>query len=212
MIYTSGSTGTPKGVMVEHRNLTNLCVWHRHTFDLQSGHCSATTAGVAFDASVWELWPSLVCGGIVSIPPRAACKDAQALLQWLRQQHLETTFLVTPLAAMALADQQTPAGLRHLLTGGDRFPYLTRVLPDELKLVNNYGPTEATVVATSGQLSGQDKCPHIGRPIANTRVYLLDAYGQPVPLGAAGELHIGGDGVARGYLNRPELTAERFVP
>nr|WP_323073551.1 non-ribosomal peptide synthetase [Mycetohabitans endofungorum] len=212
VIYTSGSTGTPKGVMVEHRNLTNLCVWHRHTFDLQSGHCSATTAGVAFDASVWELWPSLVCGGIVSIPPRAACKDVQALLQWLRQQHLETTFLVTPLAAMALADQQTPAGLRHLLTGGDRFPYLTRVLPDELKLVNNYGPTEATVVATSGQLSGQDKYPHIGRPIANTRVYLLDAYGQPVPLGAAGELHIGGDGVARGYLNRPELTAERFAP
>ncbi|MCG1042450.1 amino acid adenylation domain-containing protein [Mycetohabitans sp. B8] len=212
VIYTSGSTGTPKGVMVEHRSVANLCAWHNRTFGVQSGCRSALTAGMAFDASAWELWPSLIGGGTLFIPSQAVCKEVPALLQWWQQQPLDVTFLVTPLAEMALADQRTPAELRYLLTGGECFPQLTQPLPAELTLVNQYGPTETTVVATSGQLSAEDTLPHIGRPIANTRIYLLDRYGQPVPLGAVGELYIGGAGVARGYLNRPELTAERFVP
>ncbi|WP_338861828.1 non-ribosomal peptide synthase/polyketide synthase (plasmid) [Mycetohabitans rhizoxinica] len=212
VIYTSGSTGTPKGVMVEHRNVANLCAWHNRKFGVQSGCRSAFMAGMAFDASAWELWPSLIGGGMLSIPSQAVCEQVLALLQWWQQQLLDVAFLVTPLAEMALADQRTPAGLRYLLTGGERFPGVTRALPAGLTLVNQYGPTEATVVATSGQLSAEDTLPHIGRPIDNTRIYILDAYRQPVPLGAVGELYIGGAGVARGYLNRPELTAERFVP
>ncbi|WP_422393456.1 amino acid adenylation domain-containing protein [Mycetohabitans endofungorum] len=212
VIYTSGSTGTPKGVMVEHRNVANLCTWHNRTFGVQSGCRSALTAGMAFDASAWELWPSLIGGGMLFIPSQAVCEQVPALLHWWQQQPLEVAFLVTPLAEMALADQGTPAGLRYLLTGGECFPGVRQALPAGLTLANQYGPTEATVVATSGQLSAEDTLPHIGRPIANTRVYLLDAHGQPAPLGAVGELYIGGAGVARGYLNRPELTAERFVP
>ncbi|WP_338927323.1 non-ribosomal peptide synthase/polyketide synthase (plasmid) [Mycetohabitans endofungorum] len=211
VIYTSGSTGTPKGVMVEHRNVANLCTWHNRTFGVQSGCRSALTAGMAFDASAWELWPSLIGGGMLSIPSQTVCEQVPALLHWWQQQPLEVAFLVTPLAEMALADQGTPAGLRYLLTGGECFLGVRRALPAGLTLVNQYGPTEATVVATSGQLSAENTLPHIGRPIANTHIYLLDAHGQPVPLGAVGELYIGGAGVARGYLNRPELTAERFV-
>jgi thioesterase domain-containing protein/acyl carrier protein len=212
VIYTSGSTGTPKGVMVEHRNLANLCTWHNRTFSAQSSCRSAFTAGMAFDASAWELWPSLIGGGTLLTPSQTVCEEVPALLQWWQQQPLDVTFLVTPLAEIALADQRTPAGLRYLLTGGERFSRLTQPLPAGLTLVNQYGPTEITVVATSGQLSAEDKLPHIGRPIANTQIYLLDAHGQPVPLGTVGELYIGGAGVARGYWNRPELTAERFVP
>ncbi|UUM21367.1 non-ribosomal peptide synthetase [Mycoavidus sp. SF9855] len=212
VIYTSGSTGMPKGVMVEHCNLSNLCTWHIRTFDLHSGCRSATTAGVAFDASAWEIWPSLACGGTLSIPPHAVSDDVLAMLQWWHQQRLDVTFLVTPLAVMALSGGQTPSSVRHLLTGGDRFPCLPEGLPSGLTLVNNYGPTEATVVATSGPQNGEDSRPHIGRPIANTCVYLLDTHGQPAPLGAVGELYIGGAGVARGYLNQPDLTAERFLP
>ncbi|KAG0163655.1 NRPS protein, partial [Apophysomyces sp. BC1015] len=211
VIYTSGSTDTSKGVMVEHRSLVNLCIWHNDTFNIQNGCRSALTAGVAFDACAWEIWPNLVCGGTLFIPPCAVHNDVPALLHWWQQQPLDTAFLVTPLAAIALSDQKTPAGLRHLLTGGDRFPPLVRSLPAGLALMNQYGPTETTVVATSGRLSAEGDLPHIGRPIANTRIYLLDAHGQPVPLGAVGKLYIGGAGVARGYLNRPELTAECFV-
>src|SRR5205823_4421462 len=100
--------------------------------------------------------------------------------------------------------------LRTLLIGGDRL----RRLPSSagISLINNYGPTETTVVATSGRIGAEDAILHIGRPISNTQVYILDAHGAPVPIGVTGELYIGGAGVARGYLNRPELTAERFLP
>ncbi|MCG1019978.1 amino acid adenylation domain-containing protein, partial [Mycetohabitans sp. B4] len=213
VIYTSGSTGTPKGVMVEHRNLINLCTWHGRTFNVQKGCRSALTAGVAFDASVWELWSGLIGGYEFVIPPRTISKDVSALLQWWQQQNLNASFLVTPLAVMALADQRMPNSLRYLFTGGERFPHLRQVLPAGLTLVDLYGPAETTVVVACGQLSTADSRSYIGgRPIANTRIYLLDCYGQPVPLGAVGELYIGGAGVARGYLKRPELTAERFVP
>lgn len=211
VIYTSGSTGTPKGVMVEHRNLVNLCTWHNEAFDVHPGTRSSVTAGVAFDACAWEIWPSLLGGGTLLIPPATVRNDICALLHWWRQQPLDVAFLVTPLAAMALAENLLPSGLRYLLTGGDRFPALTQPLPAGLTLVNQYGPTEATVVATSGLLSAADDPPPIGRPIANTRIYVLDEQRNPVPQGVVGELYIGGAGVARGYLNRPELTDQRFL-
>jgi len=213
VIYTSGSTGQPKGVMVERANLANLVGWHCETFPLQPGERTASMAGMAFDACTWEIWPALSMGATLALPPRAAAGDPAQLLQWWQAQELHSGFLVTALAEMALSEPaavQPGRALRSLLTGGDR---LNR-LPDPalpFELVNNYGPTETTVVATSGTLRADDGAVHIGRPIANTAIYLLDAHGEPVPQGVAGELYIGGASVARGYLNRAELSAERFL-
>ena len=211
IIYTSGSTGAPKGVMVEHRHLNNLIHWHLRSFSVTEETRSTATAGLAFDASAWELWPVLSSGGTLSLPPRAVARDITRLLDWWGRQPLDVSFLVTPLAAMVLREQTISPSLRCLLIGGEQLDRMPSALPENLILVNNYGPTETTVVATSGRLHPGESTIHIGRPIANTRLYLLDGFVQPVPLGAVGELYIGGAGVARGYLNRPELTAERFL-
>ncbi|KGV84096.1 D-alanine--poly(phosphoribitol) ligase, subunit 1 [Burkholderia pseudomallei MSHR4375] len=211
VIYTSGSTGQPKGVMVEHRSVCNLVAWHAGAFDVGTGCRSASVAGVAFDATTWEVWAALCNGGCLSLAPGDAASDPQALLRWWRAQELDVGFLVTPLAELAYATGQSNAGMRTLLIGGDRLSRWPDSMPPGQMLVNNYGPTEATVVATSGRLQPGEATPPIGRPIANTRVYVLDAWLRPAPIGVAGELYIGGVQVARGYLNRPELTRERFV-
>ncbi|WP_420127936.1 non-ribosomal peptide synthase/polyketide synthase, partial [Longimicrobium sp.] len=203
----SGSTGQPKGVMVEHRSLANLVAWHRAAFGVQAGDRSSSVAGFGFDATTWEVWPPLCSGAALLLP---STRDPQALLEWWEAQALDVSFLPTPLAEVAFARGRASAGLRTLLIGGDRL----RSMPAEplpYTLVNNYGPTETTVVATSGEIGASAKV-HIGRPIANMRVYVLDRAGHPVPEGVAGELYIGGAGVARGYQHRPGLTAERFVP
>ena len=211
VIYTSGSTGKPNGVMVEHRHLANLIAWHSETFPLARGERTSSTAGVAFDACTWEVWPALCQGATLALPPSSTQGDPSALLDWWESQDLQSSFLVTALADAALArGQGSRTKLRSLLTGGDRLNRLpTPDLP--FALVNNYGPTETTVVATSGVISSDDTVIHIGRPIANTRLYLLDRHGKPVPVGMPGELYIGGAQVARGYLNRPELTQARFL-
>ncbi|AYX31226.1 amino acid adenylation domain-containing protein [Burkholderia pseudomallei] len=211
VIYTSGSTGQPKGVMVEHRSVCNLVAWHAGAFDVGTGCRSASVAGVAFDATTWEVWAALCNGGCLSLAPGDAASDPQALLRWWRAQELDVGFLVTPLAELAYATGQSNAGMRALLIGGDRLSRWPDSMPLGQMLVNNYGPTEATVVATSGRLQPGEATPPIGRPIANTRVYVLDAWLRPAPIGVAGELYIGGVQVARGYLNRPELTRERFI-
>ncbi|WP_186051891.1 non-ribosomal peptide synthetase [Burkholderia gladioli] len=212
VIYTSGSTGTPKGVMVEHRQLANLVTWHIDRFELRAGSRVPATASLAFDASVWELWPVLCAGASLLLPPPGLSSDAAALLNWWRQQSMDCAFLVTPLALLAM-QSELPPGLKSLLIGGDRVTSLPSGLPPSLRIVNNYGPTETTVVATSGEIepSAGDTVYPIGKPIANTRIYLLDENQALVPLGAVGELYIGGAGVARGYLNRPDLTAQRFL-
>ncbi|HQC99337.1 MAG TPA: amino acid adenylation domain-containing protein, partial [Aquabacterium sp.] len=211
VIYTSGSTGLPKGVMVEQRSLNNLIAWHARQFGLAWGERSSCTAGLGFDACAWEIWPTLASGASLLLAPAHTEGNPQALLQWWQAQDLGVSFLVTPLAEHALSHGLANPGLRQLLVGGDRLRRWPQGLPAGQTLVNNYGPTENTVVATSGALSAHDAVLHIGRPVANTRVYILDAQGQPAPLGVVGELCIGGHGVARGYLNQPEMTAERFV-
>ncbi|MDL5034716.1 non-ribosomal peptide synthetase, partial [Pelomonas sp. APW6] len=183
-------------------------------FGLGAGHRSALTAGVAFDASSWELWVALASGSTLVIPPlteQGEGLDAGALLSWWRSQRLDSSFLVTPLAELALAEGPLPQGLRTLLTGGERLRRVPATLPEGLRLVNNYGPTETTVVASSGVLQPGQESPDIGAAISNTRLYVLDAQQREVPLGAVGELYIGGASVARGYLGRPELTQERFL-
>ena len=209
VIYTSGSTGQPKGVMVEHRSLANLVHWHCAAFNLQAETRSSLVAGSGFDAATWETWPPLCCGGTLAVPRPEIARDPEALLAWWQTQPLDVSFLPTPIAEFAFSQGATNPHLRVLLTGGDRLRKCPKDLP--FALVNNYGPTETTVVATSGLLEADEAVLHIGRPISNTHIYILDEHGEPVPIGVAGEIYIGGAGVARGYLNRPELTAERFV-
>ncbi|HEX2326280.1 MAG TPA: amino acid adenylation domain-containing protein, partial [Chloroflexota bacterium] len=221
VIYTSGSTGRPKGVQVPHAGLTNLVFWHQRAFGLTPEDRATQVASPAFDAATWELWPYLACGASVHVPDEETRAAPEALRDWLVAQGITVSFLPTPLAEAVLALPWPPASaLRLLLTGGDA---LRRPPPAGLPfdLINNYGPTEYSVVTTSGyvppagadQPPGRaDQPPGIGRPIANTQVYVLDRRRQPVPAGVPGELYVGGDGLARGYLGRPGLTAARFVP
>ncbi|OUM08507.1 non-ribosomal peptide synthetase [Pseudomonas syringae] len=209
VIYTSGSTGQPKGVMVEHRTLNNLIDWHREAFDLSVGSHTASMAGFGFDAMAWEVWPALCAGATLHLPPAdIGNEQLDALLDWWLAQPLQVAFLPTPVAEYAFSRDLRHPTLRTLLIGGDRLRQFHR--DPGFAVINNYGPTETTVVATSGRLL-PDGSLDIGKPIANTSVYLLDEQQQLVPLGMAGELYIGGDSVARGYLNQPQLTAERFL-
>ena len=209
VIYTSGSTGLPKGVMVEHHTVSNLVDWHCQAFDLRAGSHTASVAGFGFDAMAWEIWPALCVGATVHLPPaHEGAEDIDALLSWWRAQPLQVGFLPTPVAEYAFSQGLQHPTLRTLLIGGDRLRSFTQA--QSFAVINNYGPTEATVVATSGPMEvGQPL--HIGAPIANATVYLLDEQQRPVPIGVPGELYVGGKGVARGYLNRPELSAERFL-
>jgi amino acid adenylation domain-containing protein len=209
VIYTSGSTGAPKGVMIEHRNLANLIHWHCATFNLRQGSRCSCLAAIGFDAATWEIWPPLCVGGTVVLAAPQLARDPQALLQWWERQDLQVSFLPTPVAELAFARNRYPPTLTTLLVGGD----CLRSLPTDatFSLINNYGPTESTVVTTSGSIARTDPVLHIGRPIANTQVYILDRQRRPVPLGVPGEIYIAGANLARGYLNRPELTQERFV-
>ncbi|MCO8171536.1 amino acid adenylation domain-containing protein [Pseudomonas sp. 21LCFQ02] len=209
VIYTSGSTGLPKGVMVEHQTLNNLVDWHCQAFELGVGKHTSSLAGFGFDAMAWEIWPALCSGATLHLAPtQDGEQDIEALLDWWRAQPLDVSFLPTPVAEYAFSQQQPHPTLKTLLIGGDR---LRQFLRDPgFAVVNNYGPTEATVVATSGVMQVGELL-HIGKPMANAKAYVLDEQQQPVPIGVVGELYIGGAGVARGYLNREDLTAERFL-
>jgi amino acid adenylation domain-containing protein/FkbM family methyltransferase len=215
VIYTSGSTGRPKGVMVEQHSLLNLVNWHHQTYQVEQQDRATQLAAFGFDAAVWEIWPYLTCGVSLHLAEPHLPIDPEELITWLRQQQITISFLPTPLAEIALAQhigQQT--ALRTLLTGGDCLQSYPKP-EDNIKLHNHYGPTECSVVATAAVVpvprETNAELPSIGRPIANTQIYVLDEQRQPVPIGVAGELYIGGAGVARGYLNRPELTAEKFI-
>ncbi len=215
VIYTSGSTGQPKGVEITHRSLQNLVCWHQGEFAVASTDRATQLASVAFDAAVWELWPYLTLGACIQVPSAEVKATPMRLRDWLVTRGITVSFVPTPLAELLLAlpwPLKTP--LRYLLTGGDTLHlYPSAELP--FALINNYGPTENTVVATSGVVepeSHPEHAPSIGRAIANVQAYILDDQLRPVPSGTPGELCIGGASLARGYRNRPDLTAERFVP
>ncbi|MBP6751069.1 MAG: amino acid adenylation domain-containing protein, partial [Xanthomonadaceae bacterium] len=219
VIYTSGSTGEPKGVLVEHRNILRLTI--NNTFaPLDAGDCIAHLANPAFDASTWEIWGALLCGARVSIIPPDVVFDSARLNRAMIESGVTAIFMTVGLFN-EYQDALAPAfsRMKHVLVGGDALDprkvalaLATEQRPE--RLLNAYGPTETTTFAVTHRIEsvreGARSIP-IGRPIANTRVYLLDPALQPVPVGVSGELYIGGDGVARGYFNRPELTAERFL-
>jgi amino acid adenylation domain-containing protein len=215
VIYTSGSTGHPKGVEVSHLSLLNLVHWHQSAFGVTSADRATHLASVGFDASVWELWPYLTAGASVFVVDEEVRRRPESLRDWLIAHEITISFVPTALCE-ELIKLKWPdkTKLRFLLTGADRLNhYPPANLP--FQLVNNYGPTECAVVATSAPVFSDhrpDRVPPIGRPIDNTQVHILDHDLDPVPFGEAGEIHIGGLGLARGYRNRPDLTAEKFIP
>jgi amino acid adenylation domain-containing protein len=213
VIYTSGSTGQPKGVEVTHASLMNLVAWHVKAFNVTHSDRATLQAAVGFDAAVWEVWPYLAVGASVAIPEEPVRNSPEALRDWLVANRITITFLPTAIAESMLAlPWPRTAALRILLTGADTLH--RRPAPDmPFVLVNNYGPTECTVVATSGPVTAEtsDALPSIGRAIDNTEIHILDEKMRQVRKGDAGEIYIAGAGVARGYRNNPALTAERFV-
>ena len=215
VIYTSGSTGQPKGVEVTHGSLANLAAWHLRAFGITAKDRAHFYANPAFDAAVWETWPYLTAGASIHLPPDDVRIDPEALRDWIVAEQITIGFVPTPVAERMLAlTWPKTTRLRALLTGADtlhRYPSAT--LP--FALVNNYGPTECTVVTTSGLIGSSplaDALPSIGRPIDNVEVLILDEAQRPVTPGADGELYVSGANLARGYRHHPELTAERFVP
>ncbi|HEU4511197.1 MAG TPA: amino acid adenylation domain-containing protein [Pyrinomonadaceae bacterium] len=213
VIYTSGSTGKPKAVLVQHESLLNLVLWHHDRYNVTAADRATQLASLAFDAAVWELWSYLTSGGCVCLLRDAATLTPEELRDWLIDQHVTMSFLPTALAERVLSlDWPEQTELRALLTGGDRLrTHKDARLP--FALINHYGPTECTVVATSGEVQSDDSSePSIGRPIDNTNVYVVNEWLEPAPVGTTGELLIGGAGVARGYHHQPHMTAENFTP
>jgi amino acid adenylation domain-containing protein len=215
VIYTSGSTGQAKGVEITHGGLSNLILWHRRAFQVTARDRASHQAAIGFDAAVWEVWPYLAAGAIVHIPPETCRMNPEALRDWFVAQRISITFLATPLAErMLFLAWPTGTSLRILLTGADTLR--RRPAPGlPFALVNNYGPTECTVVATSGTVEPADatasQLPSIGKPIDNMHIYIVDEQLKEVPTGESGELCIAGAGLARGYRRQDELTRQKFV-
>ena len=219
VVYTSGSTGTPKGVAVPHRAVIRL-VRETDYVQLQPGDRVAQASNASFDAATFEVWGALLNGACLVEITREAALEPRLLADQLRERGVTALFLTTALFNQMAREE--PGGfstLRHLLFGGEAVDpaAVARVLrggaPE--RLLHVYGPTESTTFSTwhlVTEIADGSRTVPIGRPLANTRIDLLDAGLAPVPIGAVGELYIGGDGLARGYLHRPELTAERFVP
>jgi amino acid adenylation domain-containing protein len=220
VIYTSGSTGRPKGVVNTHRGIVNRLSWMQRAFDLGADDAVLHKTPYSFDVSVWEfLWP-LMTGARLVVADPAAHKDAAALAAVIRRQQVTTVHFVPSMLQVFLeaVDLATCPSLRRVVCSGEALPAeLARRFHSSgssAELHNLYGPTEAAIDVSHWHCRPEDTGPSvpIGRPIDNTRLYVLDPKGEPVPIGVPGELVIGGVQVAAGYVGRPELTAERFVP
>ncbi|EFL27597.1 amino acid adenylation [Streptomyces himastatinicus ATCC 53653] len=223
VIYTSGSTGVPKGVMVEHRNVVRLFSATRGWFGFGSGDVWTLFHSFAFDFSVWEIWGALLHGGRLVVVPQAVTRNPREFYELVCAAGV-TVLNQTPSAFRQLIAAQGEEGAAHRLRvvvfGGEALdvaalePWMGRAVNRDTRLVNMYGITETTVHVTYRPLERADTegtSSPIGQRIPDLRVYVLDGHGEPVPIGAVGELYVGGEGVARGYLNRPELTRERFL-
>ncbi|WP_406694053.1 amino acid adenylation domain-containing protein [Singulisphaera sp. Ch08] len=214
VIYTSGSTGKPKGVMIPHDALNNFLLAMRALLELKPGDSLLAVTTLSFDIAVLELFLPLALGARIELASRDEATDGRRLAK--RLHNANARFLqATPATWRLLLDSGWNGQLGlTILCGGEAMTreLAERLLPNADALWNLYGPTETTVWSTAARVETGNGAVSIGRPIANTQIYILDALLQPVPIGVAGELYIGGDGVVRGYLDRPALTAERFLP
>ncbi|CAO3572895.1 unnamed protein product [Mortierella alpina] len=218
VFYTSGTTGKPKGVMVEHQGLVSLVTTQQRLLNIQPSSRMTQFASVGFDTSVWEIFAALFFGGALHVLQQDVRLDTRQLWAYL-EGHQVTHAIFTPSALQDCEGLPVLNSMSMVLLGGEALSdglvrKVSKLMP-AATIVNEYGPTEASVASlswtyTEPDFSGQDMIP-IGRPHANKRVYLLDSFGMPVPLGAVGEIYLGGVGVARGYLNRPDLTNEKFL-
>ncbi|HEX2768792.1 MAG TPA: non-ribosomal peptide synthetase, partial [Geobacteraceae bacterium] len=226
VIYTSGSTGKPKGVMVEHKSLANYTRAAISQYGIKFSDRILQFASISFDASAEEIYPSLAQGATIVLRTDEMLNSVSDFLhkceEWkLTVLSLPTAYWHILALSLEMENLKIPASVRLLIIGGER------ALPERLiqwhrhadphvRILNTYGPTEATVVATLFDLTHFDddsvKNVPIGRPLPHVQIYILDSHLQPLPVGACGELYIGGPGLARGYLNRPDMTAEKFIP
>jgi amino acid adenylation domain-containing protein len=223
VIYTSGSTGRPKGTGMPHRAMVNLIEWHRTQFADRLSSRVLQFAALSFDVAFQEIFTTLCTGGTLMLLQEWMRRDVRALLALLSERRIERLFL-PPLMLQSLAESHESAGapalsLRDVITAGEQLRISPQIVSfferfGECRLHNHYGPTETHVVTSltlPREVRQWPMLPTIGRPIANSRIYILEARHQPVALGAVGEIYIGGENVARGYLHRAELTAQRFI-
>ncbi|MBQ7709322.1 MAG: amino acid adenylation domain-containing protein [Bacteroidales bacterium] len=208
LLYTSGSTGTPKGCMLEQRNLVNFCAWYREFYQLKPGDKVAAFASFGFDANMMDQYPALTSGACVCIIPEDVRHDLGALDRYLIDNGVTHSFMTTQVGVMYARNFPNNPVLKHLSVGGEK---LISMPPPSYAFYNGYGPTECTIFSSIFRvLEREDNIP-IGHPLSNVQLYVADRNLRRLPVGAAGELLIGGVGVGRGYLNNPEKTAESFI-
>lgn len=220
VIYTSGSTGHPKGAMNTHRGISNRLVWMQREYRLTADDVVAQKTPYSFDVSVWEFFWPLLTGARLVVTRPGGHRDPEYLARLITEQHVTTLHFVPSMLQMFLAQPgiESLASLKRVVCSGEALPLdlqqeFFHKLP-AVELHNLYGPTEAAVDVTYWECQRDTvrRTVPIGRPIANTQIYILDERLQPTPIGVSGELHIGGVGLARGYLGKPALTAEKFIP
>jgi amino acid adenylation domain-containing protein/non-ribosomal peptide synthase protein (TIGR01720 family) len=218
VLFTSGSTGRPKGVMVTHRAIANRVLWMQEAYPIGPDTRVALKTPFSFDASIWEIFLPLVTGARMVLARPGGHQDPAYLARWVAAEEITVLQLVPSMLQVFAGEPAAAActSLRRVFCGGEALPAGLRRRVRELwgaELHNLYGPTEAAIDASSHRAwDTEEGIAPIGRPITHLRIHLLDPRGRPAPLGAPGELHIGGLGLARGYVRRPDLTAERFVP
>ena len=211
VIYTSGSTGQPKGVRVPHQGVCNLSQYQIRAFNVGPGSHILQFSSLSFDASVWEMAEAFCSGASLHLRTRENMLPGPDLCQWMAEQHI--THIDVPPSALAVMTPNALPALQRVIASGEPCP--TKVIDEwsqGRRFFNAYGPTEYSVCATVGERTKDYPYPPIGRPLDNTQIYILDRHLNPVPIGVAGELYIGGAGLALGYHNRPDLTQERFIP
>ncbi len=214
IIYTSGSTGQPKGVLIEHTSSINMSIDQIKSFEIIKDDKVVWFASVAFDASISEIMMSLYSGGLLCIPTEEVIKDKDKFVSFLKET--KATVVTFPPSYLGLLSEEDISGLRCIITAGEsaNSTKANAVLKSGIAYYNAYGPTECSVCATIYKLSENDfdkiNIP-IGKPISNSKIYILDEALKPLPIGVAGKIYISGTGVGRGYLNKPELTSEKFT-
>ena len=225
LIYTSGSTGKPKGVMLTHGGLVNYITSAVKVYSLTSSDRQLQFSSISFDIAIEEMYPTWSVGATLLLRSTDFSLAGSDFLDWARRHKLTLLSVATAywnelVHEMVESGTSLPESIRLVCVGGEKAqPHMLeawrKVVRTKVRWVNTYGPTETSVIATSYELSPSEGVPSplpIGRPINNTRIYILDSKLQPVPIGVEGELCIGGAGLARGYLNRPDLTAAKFIP